>query len=117
MAIEESRGLVEQYLDEIHTTWKEARSRWPEQDDLACVVVEHPDTVSINVGPRLDLVKKLDKQGKLTANIEPLRQAAGEVDPPVPLSWSIWVVAYVHPEVSIFRMIDKPMLMSKGGQA
>lgn len=107
-------GIVQRFNTEIQKAWRDARMIAPLEDDLVCVVSEHETYVTLKFGPRADYIEKLEQQG---FPLKSLRLPAGDVEPKFPRCLALWVVVPTPQGVGVLRLMDTPVITSKGGDA
>lgn len=110
-------ALVQKYIGQIHATWRDIRLNDPIHDDLVCIAVENAEEVQFKYGPRADYVAWLEEHGQTEGPIAALRQPAGDVEPKLPRSMAMWVIVPTPHGVGVMRVMDSPMVTSKGGDA
>lgn len=111
--------LANQYLNEIHQTWRDLKASTPTANDLVCLLTDHGEEVSIQLGPRTDYVEWLAQHGHTAGPIVSLHRPACDVEPKTQPNMAMWVVVPTAHGLGIMRIVSEPMpvMTGPGGDA
>jgi hypothetical protein len=110
--------LANQYLNEIQQQWSELKASEPSADDLVCLLVDRGEEVTIQLGPRLDYVEWLVKNGHVSP-IASLQKRACDVEPRTRPEMAMWIVVPTPKGIGVMRIVSEamPVMTSPGGDA
>lgn len=110
--------LANQYLREIHQQWSELKASTPEADDLVCLLTEHGEEVTIQLGPRADYVEWLQQSGHVSP-IASLHKRACDVEPRTRPEMAMWIIVPTPQGMGVMRIVSEPMpvMTGPGGDA
>jgi hypothetical protein len=93
------RAMVQEFQDEILAQWREA-SRENNTNDLAALVYETEDEISIGVAPRAELSEQV------RTDYPKLQTPAHEYPPLLPAGTALWVIVCMPESTEIMRLMD-----------